>query len=109
MLYEIPAGKIEVGEEPYQCGIREMEEETGLIPKGLELLTVIYPAPGFSSEKLYIYLADEFNEGTIKRDEDEFMDIKSYTIPEVLDMIKQGKIKDAKTICGILIYTLLNK
>jgi ADP-ribose pyrophosphatase len=57
-LYEIPAGKLEKGEDTLSCAIREMEEETGLVPENIELLLTIYPSPGFSSEKLYIYMSD---------------------------------------------------
>jgi ADP-ribose pyrophosphatase len=82
-ILEIPAGKIDGSEDPYKCGMREMEEETGLIPQNLELLTTIYPAPGYSSEKLYIYYTSELAEGKIDRDDDEFLDVHNFEIAEV--------------------------
>jgi len=109
ILLELPAGKIDNGEEPEKCAIREMEEETGLIPMNLKLLTAIYPAPGFSNEKLYIYHANEFKTGSTNRDQDEFLDVDYYSLPHLLDMIKNREIKDAKTICGIMIYASFYK
>lgn len=103
-LLELPAGKIGRDEDPFDCALREMEEETGLVPVNLKLLTYIYPAPGFSSEKLYLYFADEFNEGTVNRDHDEFMDVVTFEPKEVLRMIENGEINDAKTICGFLLF-----
>jgi ADP-ribose pyrophosphatase len=108
-IIEIPAGKLNKNEDPFKCALREMEEETGLIPVNLQFLTSIYTAPGFCSEKLFIYLAEEFMEGTINRDEDEFMDVIEVEIPEVISMIKNGDICDAKTICGVLMYLQFNK
>lgn len=107
VLYELPAGKLEPGEDPYECAIREMEEETGMIPENLKLMLTIYTTPGFSSEKLYIYKADEFKQGEICRDKDEFMDVSHFDIEEVTAMIMNNSIKDAKTICGILMYLQL--
>lgn len=104
-IIEIPAGKLNLNEEPSECAARELEEETALIPGNLKLLTTIYTAPGFSGEKLYIYYADEFKDGSLNRDQDEFMDVCRFKLDEALDMIKKGVIKDAKTICGILMYS----
>lgn len=104
VLYEIPAGKLEKNEDPYDCAYRELEEETGYVPGELKLLNVIYPSPGFSGEKLYIYLALNLNMGKLNRDEDEFMDSDFYKIYKVMDMIKNGTIQDAKTIVGMLSY-----
>lgn len=103
-MLEIPAGKIEPGEDPESCAIREMEEETGLIPNDLTHLVTIYPSPGFSSEKLYLYTSNNFSAGSLKRDEDEFMDVLFVDLDEAVSMIRDGRIHDAKTICGILMY-----
>lgn len=104
ILLELPAGKIDKGEDPQVCAVRELEEETGLVPNNLQLLTQIYPAPGFSSEKLYIYLATEFSVGKTKLDEDEFIDVDQFDLSDLLNMIKEQKIRDAKSICGIMMY-----
>lgn len=108
VLLEIPAGKIDKEENPYDCAVRELEEETGLIPVNLKPLTAIYTAPGFSSEVLHLYYADSFKEGSLNRDQDEFMDVVCFELGEVLDMIRAGEIKDAKTICGVLMYAQFN-
>lgn len=103
-IIELPAGKIEKNEDPYICAMRELQEETGFRASSLELLSTIYTTPGFSNEKLHIYLAKNIEAGITSMDEDEFMELHYYKISEILDMIKQGKIYDAKTICGILMY-----
>ena len=103
-ILEIPAGKLEANEDPYECAIREMEEETGFVPQSLKLLTCIYTTPGFTNEKLYIYFTDDLKKGTVNMDEDEIIDIEYYELPEILHMINTGLIKDAKTICGVLMY-----
>lgn len=104
LVFEIPAGKIEGIEDPYKCAVRELEEETGYIGEELKLLNTIFTTPGFSNERLHIYFTNKLKYSATKRDEDEFMDSGFYKITEVLDMIKEGVIKDAKTICGILMY-----
>ncbi|MCX7884409.1 MAG: NUDIX hydrolase [Caloramator sp.] len=102
VLIEIPAGKLEKGEEPIRCAERELEEETGKKALELQLLNVLYPSPGFSSEKLYIYFCNKMEDGKVNPDEDENLEILYVKYEEALKMIKNGDIKDAKTIVGIL-------
>lgn len=102
VLIEIPAGKLEKGEEPIRCAERELEEETGKKALNLQLLNVLYTSPGFSNEKLYIYFCDKMQEGKINPDEDENLEILYVKYEEAIKMIKNGDIKDAKTIAGIL-------
>lgn len=102
VLIEIPAGKIEKGEEPYNCALREFEEETGNRSLELELISEIYPSPGFSDEKLYIYFCKSMEKGNVKLDEDENVDVIYVPYDEALNMINSGRIKDAKSIIGIL-------
>ncbi|KRQ86816.1 ADP-ribose pyrophosphatase [Caloramator mitchellensis] len=102
VLIEIPAGKLEKGEKPLDCAIRELEEETGKIPKSLRLLTRFYPSPGYSSEILYIYFCDEYEEGKVNLDEGEHLEAFEISIDEAINLINSGQIKDAKTIIGIL-------
>ncbi|KPU44878.1 ADP-ribose pyrophosphatase [Oxobacter pfennigii] len=104
-LVEIPAGKLEKNEEPQHCALRELEEETGLIPLNLKPLCSIFTSPGFSNERLHLFFADEFKEGALNRDDDEFMDILYVTLDSALEMIQSGEITDAKSICGILLYS----
>lgn len=101
-VLEIPAGKLEKGEEPLSCAYRELEEETGYKTTDLKLMTVIYPTPGFCTEKLHIYFTDRLIESKTNFDEDEYLELYRYTLSEAVNMIKSGQIKDAKTIIGIL-------
>lgn len=103
VLIEIPAGKLEINEDPEACAIRELEEETGKIPKSIKLLTKFYPSPGYSSEILYIYFSDKLENGRINLDEGEHVETFEVTFEEAINMIKSGEIKDAKTIIGILL------
>ena len=97
---EIPAGKLESGEDPLVCGIRELEEETGYKAKEFIALGFIYPSPGFTNERTYIYLAKDLYKGTVNPDEDEFLDILEMPIEEIHSMIIENKINDAKTVAG---------
>ncbi len=102
-IYELPAGKLDVGEDPQVCAVRELEEETGYRPLNLELLTYIYTSPGFCSEKLYIYLAEGLQKVEQNLEEGEVLSVEFKTIDEAVDMILNGQIVDAKSIAGIMI------
>ncbi len=97
---EIPAGKLERGEDPLRCGMRELEEETGYKAKELISLGFLYPSPGFTDEKTYIYLAKDLYKGKINPDEDEFLDILEISIDEIHKKILNNEINDAKTVIG---------
>ena len=103
-VWEIPAGKLEKGEDPYVCALRELEEETGLRAKSLTLMGKIYPTPGYTNEILYIYLATDFEEGETHPDKDEFLTTKFLPLSEGYDMIERGEIKDSKTLFALLKY-----
>lgn len=102
-LLEIPAGKMEAGEDPEKCALRELEEETGFLASQLIFISTIYTSPGFSNEVIHIYLAKDLIVGKRNLDEDEFIDLYKYNFIEALNLIKSGKIKDAKTIAAILL------
>lgn len=108
-IYELPAGKIEKGEDPLACAIREFTEETGYYSSDMKFLTKIYPTPGYSDEIIYIYMTKSFVKKETKFDFDE--DIKTYLIPlsEVELMILRNEIMDSKTIAAIAMYNLLKK
>ncbi|MBP2642152.1 MAG: hydrolase [Firmicutes bacterium] len=106
MLLEIPAGKLEPGEDPEECAGRELEEETGYIAGRLKKLGSIYTAPGFSNEILHIYLAEELKSSKQKLDEDEFLTVEKYTLAEVKTMLTDNTIEDAKSIAGLLLAGL---
>ncbi len=99
---EIPAGKLNLGEDPAQTAARELAEETGWQPASVEHMFTIYPTPGYSAEKIYIYRAHGVREGQVHPDEDEFVTAAFYPIDEVLSMIEKGEIKDAKTIIAVM-------
>ena len=104
VLYEIPAGKLEKGEDPKATAIRELEEECGLKAQNIELLYVSYPTPGYSEEKIYIYRAYDLIEGSVHTDEGEFLNGGWFDLEEVRTKIRSGEIKDAKTLVAILDY-----
>ena len=99
---ELPAGKIDKGEAPENCAIRELEEETGYRTQKLTFLTTMYPAIGFSNEKMWIYLAQDLVKTNSKPDIDEFVEVISVNKKTAMNMIKDGSINDSKTIIGIL-------
>lgn len=100
-LVEIPAGKLEKGEDPYKCALRELEEETGYKCDDIKFLGKIVMAPGFSDEIIYVYYADKLYKGVKGGDDDEFINLYEFDLSEVNDMIRSGKIFDSKTICAI--------
>ncbi|WP_061994818.1 NUDIX hydrolase [Clostridium sp. ATCC 25772] len=100
-ILEIPAGKLEIGEEPVICAQRELEEETGYKAENLKFLGKIATTPGFSDEIIYIYKATNLYDGTIGGDEDEFIDVKEITIDKLKEKIKNGEVIDGKTIAAL--------
>ncbi len=99
---EIPAGKLDHGEEPIQCAARELKEETGYAAKKLTKIMTLHPAPAFADEILHIFIATGLSLGEVCPDEDEFIHSGKYKLDEVINMIQDGTIKDAKTVAGIL-------
>lgn len=102
VLLEIPAGTLEPSESPDACAPRELIEETGYKPGKLTLMFKSYLAPGYSSEMLYTYLAEDLAKAEAEKDADEFIELVEVSIDQAVDMIRTGEIKDAKSICGIL-------
>ena len=99
---EIPAGKLDLNEDPKECAYRELKEETGYKAKELTLLTSIYPAIGFANEIIWIYLAQNLKTGSSNTDHDEFVESMEVDLPTALDMVFEGLIKDSKTIIGLM-------
>lgn len=104
VLLEIPAGLIEHGEESNQCAVRELKEETGYTANKLKKLFEYYSTPGFSDEKIHIYLAEEVVEGIACPDENEYIEIVKMPVNEALKKVRMGEIKDAKTVMAVLAY-----
>ncbi len=100
-LLEIPAGKIEVNEEPKETGLRELAEETGYTANKLEYLFEFYTSPGFSNEKIYLFLATDLEKKEIKPGSDEYIWVEKHKIEDLIDMVIRGEINDAKTIVAI--------
>jgi len=102
-IVEIPAGKLEKGEDPAECARRELEEETGYECKSLERIASFYTSPGFADEIVYVFLASGLSkkENAAGLDEDEFVNLEEITLEEALQYVEQQKIYDAKTIYAI--------
>ncbi|HEX6530986.1 MAG TPA: NUDIX hydrolase [Nitrospira sp.] len=100
-IYEIPAGKLNRGEDPLDCAARELEEEIGYIAGRLERLTSILTAPGFTDEVIHIYKATGMRAGRQHLDRDEVLEVLEIPLKEAIRMIEAGTIRDAKTIVGL--------
>lgn len=103
VLVEIPAGKLEKGEQPDTTAKRELEEETGYTCSSLEHLISFYTSPGFADELVHLYVATELAKMEVKAelDEDEFVDVLEVTLEEALALIQDQQIYDAKTAYAI--------
>jgi ADP-ribose pyrophosphatase len=101
-LYEIPAGRLEPGEDPRDCAVRELREETGCTASGMEFLVTIYTTPGFTDERIHLFMATGLERGDTAHEADEFMTVETVTLSQALRLIKEGQIPDAKTALGVL-------
>ncbi|MDZ7838157.1 MAG: NUDIX hydrolase [Actinomycetota bacterium] len=102
-LIEIPAGKLDEGEDPINCARRELKEEVGAENGKLIKLVSFYTTPGFCDELLHMYLALDFKVTDNNLDDDEFLHILKFNLKDSIDMIKNGQIQDAKTIIGLML------
>ena len=100
-LLEIPAGKLEVNEEPRETANRELKEETGYSSNKMEYLMEFYTSAGFSNEKVYLFLATDLVQGEPCPDSGEFIEVVKISIEDLLKMVDRGEIVDSKTIIGI--------
>ena len=100
---EIPAGKLDAGEDPLVCAKRELEEETGIIASEWISLGTIATSPGFCNEVIHLYVAKGLSKGEIHWDEDEYVEVERYTFDELLQRIKEEKIKDSKSLSALLL------
>lgn len=102
-LLEIPAGKLDKGEDPLVCAKRELEEETGIIASEWISLGTIATSPGFCNEVIHLFVAKGLSKGEIHWDEDEYVEVERYTFDELLQRIQEEKIKDSKTLSALLL------
>lgn len=100
-IYEIPAGKLNQGEDPLHCAERELEEEVGYRAVRFQLLSSIFTAPGFTDEVIHVYLGTGLTVGRQQLDRDEVLEVVHMPITKAIEMIHSGEIRDAKTIVGL--------
>lgn len=101
-LYEIPAGRLDPGELPEACAIRELREETGCTTRSVEHMYTFYTTPGFTDEKIHLFLAVGLERGEATREKDEFLEVETLSLSRALELIRSGEIRDGKTVVGIL-------
>ncbi|MBQ8825542.1 MAG: NUDIX hydrolase [Oscillospiraceae bacterium] len=102
VLTEIPAGKLEFGEDHREAGLRELKEETGAECGSFEYLGVMYPSVAYLTEKIHMYLATDLKFDSQSLDEDEFLDVIKMKFEDAVEMVIDGRIKDGKTQSAIL-------
>ncbi len=108
-LLELPAGKLELGENPMACGIRELEEECGQKADSFQLLAKMYPTCAYDTETIHIFLAQGLHPAKQKLDPGEFLTVHRLPVKEAYEMALAGKIPDGKTQLGILKYMALRQ
>lgn len=102
VLLELPAGKLEPGEDPLEGGKRELSEETGASAREFRSLGVMYPSVGYTDEVLYLYLATGLSVGEMHPDADEFLEIERIPLARAVEMVMAGEIEDSKTQIAVL-------
>jgi len=100
-IWEIPAGKLDPGEQPVQCAARELREEAGLVAGELIALGSILTAPGFCDERIHLFLARRLTTAAQRLDHDEVLSVSRVPLSEAIEMIRRGDIVDAKSIAGL--------
>ena len=101
-LLEIPAGRLNTGEDPRDCALRELKEETGCSAEQIDHLFTMYTTPGFTDEKIHLFMATGLVAGETKHEADEFLDLEPMLLSRALELVETGEIKDAKTALGLL-------
>lgn len=101
-VYEVPAGRFNPGESPEDCARRELLEETGCSASGVEYLTTIFTTPGFTDEKIHLFMATGVTAGTARPESDEFLEVHRVKLSQALRMVQTGEIQDSKTVVTIL-------
>jgi ADP-ribose pyrophosphatase len=102
LVWELPAGRLDPGESVEEAARRELEEEVGLRPRGLEALAVFYTTPGFCDEAMHLFRATDLQTVTARPEDDERIEARTFTLAEVGDMIRAGEIREGKTLVALL-------
>lgn len=106
MIYEIPAGRLDPGEDPQDCAKRELAEEAGQQAAQWDRLGSIFTTPGFTDEKIHLFLARKLTLVAQALEHDEVIEVVERPFSDVITMIRQGEIVDGKTICGLMLAYL---
>ena len=101
-VYEVPAGRLDPGETPQECAVRELKEETGCTAGNVEHLYSFYTTPGFTDEKIHAYMASDLTRGESELEADEFVETISLPLSRALEMVREGEIVDAKTALTLM-------
>jgi ADP-ribose pyrophosphatase len=102
-LLELPAGTLEEGEDPALCAAREIREETGFAADKIEKIGDFYLAPGYSTEFMHVYLAQELRHDPLAADDDEFLSVEKIPFAEAIQMAERGEMPDAKSLAALLL------
>lgn len=101
-IYEVPAGRLDPGEDPRTCAERELREETGCSAANIDFLFTMFTTPGFTDERIHVFMATGLKDGATAHESDEFMTVETMTLSAALELIRKGDIKDAKTALSLL-------
>jgi len=101
-LYEIPAGRLDPGESPIDCATRELLEETGCTAERVEPLTSFLTTPGFTDERIHLFMASGLTRGATRLEADEFIELEVHSLSSALELIKRGELVDGKSMVAIM-------
>lgn len=101
-IWEVPAGVLQQGEDPAACAHRELKEETGMTAARMQHLTTILTTPGFTDERIHLFLAADLTAGEPEREADEFIETEPLQLSRALQLVKDGTIQDGKTAIALL-------
>ncbi len=101
-IYEIPAGRLNLNEDPKDCALRELKEETGCTAAQMQHVFTMYTTPGFTDEKIHLFMATGLVRGESRHEADEFLELHPTQLSQALQMVEAGEIQDAKTALGLL-------
>ena len=104
-IWEVPAGRLDPGESPETCAVRELAEETGMRAGRIERLTTIFTTPGFTDERIHLFAAHDLAAGPHRREADEFLETHSLALSRCIAMIRSGEISDGKTVVSLLFFS----